>query len=943
MSLLLRYLAFVTCTTCIACMPPQMNQESNVTIYSISPTNEVSAIHPMNYDGIKLLDQIEAIIDTSCHLSWLEATSNWRNLNFQPIANINPRSLPECIWTKTLFINTTHYPQERILFFPNSWNEIECYVQRNDSLVEFLPLGIRKGRDAISLIVNPSDSARIFTKYYNQITSIIPPLTIRELTKDTFLKLRDRLKYKYFLLGTLVLYFMFFLAQVIVQRDRLTIYYLIFLFGSTGYLFTIVESIPYFEYSPKLQSNIYLLQPIFLISTVLTLTGLINYLQLFVDVKNNSPIFYIFGQLLLILLAITGSAPFVFTKLLSFNSYDEYLLYFRIFNLLLFIYSLALVVWAFSRKIKFSGLLLLSFTPIIVSALWYTLSFLIIGGFTYQSQESMVLIAGFLLTLLMFGILLGVRNNKINKEKIILEQKTNYYQQLNKFKNHFFTNFTHEFRTPLTVIKGMANELKSEKKIKQLINKNSDRLLGLVNQLLDLAKLESQSIGINWTNGNVINYLKYLTESCQSLANSRKLTLTFSTEEESLIMDYDEVKMEQIVINLISNAIKFTPELGLVQVKVAKEVINHQPYLGMSIEDTGPGIPADELPFIFDRFYQIPSVSPKKQENPVNPAYREGFGIGLSLVKELTTLLSGTVHVSSNPDRGSCFHIQLPIRNESNSPQPVIKQQAVFPGQGMDSFGNSKKSDHEKPVILVIEDNEDVISYILTCLDSNYRTMSAISGKQGIEKATSKIPDVIICDVMMPEIDGFEVCRNLKSDSRTSHIPIILLTAKATQEDRITGLNQGADAYLIKPFNKEELIIRLKNLSKQSRLLREKLAASKPSLAKNDPIASRELKFLEDLNHIILLNIGNEQFNTHQLCLEMAMSRTQLHRKLKAITGHSTANFLRRIRLMEAKNLLETTELPIGEIASRVGFLDFSHFSRSFHQAFGLRPSDVRK
>ena len=942
MSLLLRSLVFVTCTACMACMPPQINQESNGTIYSISPTNEVSAIHPMNYDGIKLLDHIEAFIDTPCHLSWPEATSNWQNLNIQPIANINLRSLPECIWTRTLFINTSHFPQERILFFPNSWNEIECYIQRNDSLVEFLPLGIRKGQDAISLIVNPIDSARIYTKYYNQITSIIPPLTIREIPKDTFQKLRDRLKYKYFLLGTLVLYFMFFLAQVIVHRDRLTIYYLIFLFGSTGYLFTIVETIPYFEYSPKLQPNIYLLQPIFLISTVLTLTGLINYLQLFVDVKNNSPTFYKFGQLLLILLAITGSVPFVFTKLLSFKLYDEYLQYFRVINLFLFVYSLALVVWAVGRKIKFSSFLLLSFTPIIVSALWYTLSFLIVGGFTYLSKESIILIAGFLLTLLMFGILLGIRNNKIYEEKIILEQKTSYYQQLNQFKSHFFTNFTHEFRTPLTVIKGMANELKAENKIKQLINKNSDRLLSLVNQLLDLAKLESQSIDINWTNGDVVPYLKYLTESCQSLANSRKITLTFASEEESLKMDYDEVKMEQILINLISNAIKFTPESGLVRVKVAKEVIHQLPYLGIRIEDTGSGIPEDQLPFIFDRFYQVTPDSRKKHELNNSPVYREGFGIGLSLVKELTTLLSGTVRVSSNPDRGTCFHIQLPIRSVAIPPQPVIKQQLLSRDQSMGER-NSEKSDQEKPVILIIEDNEDVISYILTCLESNYRTISALSGKQGIVKAVAKIPDVIICDVMMPEMDGFEVCRNLKKDSRTSHIPIILLTAKATDEDRIKGLSQGADAYLIKPFNKEELIIRLKNLSKQSKLLRDKLTSPKTSSAKSDPIASREMKFLDDLNHIIMLNIGNEQFNTHALCREMAMSRTQLHRKLKAITGHSTANYLRRVRLMEAKNLLETTELPIGEIASRVGFLDFSHFSRSFHQAFRLRPSDIRK
>ena len=248
-----------------------------------------------------------------------------------------------------------------------------------------------------------------------------------------------------------------------------------------------------------------------------------------------------------------------------------------------------------------------------------------------------------------------------------------------------------------------------------------------------------------------------------------------------------------------------------------------------------------------------------------------------------------------------------------------------------------------KPMLLIIEDNADVTEYIISCLDKDYALHTARNGKEGVEKAREIVPDVILCDVMMPEMDGFEACRILKSERSTSHIPIILLTAKATQEDKVAGLSQGADAYLTKPFDKEELLVRLKNLAAVSQRLQERLSMAPGPDEQPSEQEQREATFLKELHEIVETNMSDESFDTNRLCRAIAMSRTQLHRKLKALTGQATASYIRSIRLQKAKTLLESTDMPIGEIAIQVGYKDFSHFSRSFAKEFGVLPSEVRK
>lgn len=556
--------------------------------------------------------------------------------------------------------------------------------------------------------------------------------------------------------------------------------------------------------------------------------------------------------------------------------------------------------------------------------------------YTWWAYSLYVLIGLLLLT----GLFLYQRRRwQLQTRLEVEEEKAERLKELDQFKSRFYTNITHEFRTPLTVIKGMAGQIAGQENVRKMIQRNSNRLLSLVNQLLDLSKLETKSLNIDWVQGDVIPHLQYLTESCHSLAESKSINLAFFSKEESLEMDFDENKLQQILINLLSNAIKFTPEYGSVKVIAAQVVENGDPLLELTVQDSGKGIPQEKLANIFNRFYQVDDSATRQGE---------GSGIGLALVKELVYLLEGRIEVKSEVGKGSSFLVYLPIHLEaqrdlggvpSTHPEPLIDE-----AERVDhAILNSAIANDEKPLVLIIEDNADVTEYIISCLSPNYNLQTARNGKEGLEKALEIIPDVILSDVMMPEMDGFEVCQLLKMDRRSSHIPIVLLTAKATQEDKITGLTHGADAYLTKPFDKEELLIRLSNLAAQSKRLRERLTDPSSHNEAVNETETREAAFLEELNEIIASNLGNELFDTNHLCRAIAMSRAQLHRKLKALTGQATANYIRSFRLRKAKSLLETTDAPIGEIALQVGFKDFSHFSRSFFKEFGVKPSETRK
>jgi signal transduction histidine kinase/DNA-binding response OmpR family regulator len=836
------------------------------------------------------------------------------------------------------FKNPDSVSHTRILYFPKGWQNLECYFPQFEATFEQKNIGIQNHQEVIYASIPPLDTLVLYVKYPEKSKAYIPFLNIREMTEVDYLAFQSRTRYKFLLIGVLLFPFLFFFAQFMVQKDKLSFYYLLFLLGSATYLLTMLDTIPFFELSPKIIESVGTIHRLFVLSTIFLLIGMVKYIHILLDVSSWSRLLLKTGDILLGGFLLMVLIPFFYTPIFLNDNYQIYLRYFRVLALSVFVYVLFLNVRAVLAKVKFSNILFLAFSPFIISGIWYASSFILFGGFTYHSAESLTMIVGFILTLLLFGVVLGVRNNAIKMEKIRLQQIAERLNELDHFKSRFYTNITHEFRTPLTVIKGMIGQVKGNEKVKTMIRRNCDRLLNMVNQLLDLSKLEANSLSINWVHGNIIPYLQYLTESCHSLAKNKYLNLAFFSNEECVNMDFDENKMQHILINLLSNAIKFTPEYGTVKVITSRISENGTPFFKLAVKDTGRGIPHEKIVHIFDRFFQGDDSS---------TSLGEGSGIGLSLVRELVNLFDGRIEVESDVGIGSCFLVYLPIHHKAqiepisyatSLPVTNLEEAADVDNPEQESIPGNEK----KPLLLIIEDNIDVTNYIISCLKQDYSLQTAPNGKKGIDKAIKDIPDVILSDVMMPEMDGFEVCQHLKSDRRTSHIPIILLTAKSTQEDKLAGLAQGADAYLTKPFDKEELLIRLTNLTVQSKLLRERLSATSRSNSLPDEKESKEAAFLQELYQIVESNMSNELFNTNYLCQSIAMSRTQLHRKLKALTDQSTASYIRTIRLQRAKHLLEKTDMQIGEIAIQVGYKDFSHFSRSFYKEFDAKPSETR-
>ncbi|MEM6697214.1 MAG: ATP-binding protein, partial [Bacteroidota bacterium] len=502
-------------------------------------------------------------------------------------------------------------------------------------------------------------------------------------------------------------------------------------------------------------------------------------------------------------------------------------------------------------------------------------------------------------------------------KKKVAEQEAARLEELDQFKSRIYTNLTHEFRTPLTVIKGATETLKGRLRYKQdeqqllTIQRNSDQILNLINQILELSKLEGGKQQIDWIQADILLFLKYLTDSFQSLAHQKHIALSFHSSKASLLMDFDKDKLQRIISNLISNALKFTPEYG--QIQLSAELFNDAS-LQVKVSDTGKGIAKTNLSYIFDRFYQVEQSS------------YEGTGIGLALVKQLTELLEGNIEVKSEPEKGTTFLLNFPIHNNASLTtlafQPTINIQASI-------FKETPLNDIEKPLLLLIDDNYDILQYLTKILSFHYQIETARNGQQGIQKALVANPKLILCDVMMPEKDGFEVCETLKNDARTKHIPIILLTARADQEDLIHGLSVQANAYLKKPFDKKELLLTIENL------LRNNSALYSPFQEKATP-------FLEQFKGLVKEHLSDDRLSIELLRRQLHLSRNALNEKIKTATGMTTMQYVKNLRLLHAYYLLQTGNHTVKEVQYECGFPSASAFSQAFKEKFGLPPSEVK-
>lgn len=541
----------------------------------------------------------------------------------------------------------------------------------------------------------------------------------------------------------------------------------------------------------------------------------------------------------------------------------------------------------------------------------------------------------------------------IREQRKLEELEARNLKEINEFKDRFFTNITHEFRTPLTIIDGMASLIEAQPEKwsgtgLQKIKTNSAILLQLVNQMLNLARTEAGAITVNFVRRDINKYLAYLIEQFSSEASRKEIELSFKSTEDSFEMDFDPEKLMHITSNLVSNALKYTPAGGLVEVTTT--VMDNGRMYSIRIRDTGIGIEREHLDHLFDRFYSL--------EHQLSPV---GTGIGLALTKELVQVLHGKISVESTKGAGSVFTVNLPVtRNAPLSDSLGAEFLRSTPGDAYINLSLSGESSYLRqsgtelissgsiipsnlPLLLIVEDSADVVLYLQAILKYEYRMEIAENGYAGIEKALELIPDIILSDVMMPVMDGIELLGKVKNDIRTSHVPVVMLTAKADIESRLAGLERGADAYLAKPVDERELHIQLKNLVDLRKRLYERYSSLGKIPETTDKFLKKEDDFIIRVRQILESNLDDDAFGITRLCDEMAVSHAQLYRKFKSLSNRTIGEYFKSLRLHKARELLLSTDLNVSEVTYIVGFKNISHFSREFSHEFGLPPSEIRK
>ncbi len=538
------------------------------------------------------------------------------------------------------------------------------------------------------------------------------------------------------------------------------------------------------------------------------------------------------------------------------------------------------------------------------------------------------------------------RQHLVNRERLRSELRlerltAEKLQELDALKSDFFANLSHEFRTPLALIKGTIDKLRSaEKDVNhaeyQLIDRQAGQLLDMINQLLDLSRLEAGKLALHPHPVDLSDFLRQLGGSFVSLFESRQIAYRYTVPLQPVWVNADQDKLARILSNLLSNAAKFTPAGGQVQFSVWAEAI--QPgsiNLRVLVQDTGIGIPDHQLPHIFDRFFQA--------DSSVTRLY-EGTGIGLALVKELVELHHGTIAVESKEGSGTTFTLSLAF------PVADPEQPARQPAADLPAFPNhiavgEIKSDQagQKPQILIIEDNADLRNFLVDCFTPAYRTLAVDNGNEGFDLAITHLPDLIISDVMMPGLNGIELCRRLKTHQLTSHIPVVLLTAKTGSENKLAGLETGADEYLTKPFDRNELVMRVKNLLESRKKLRERFGRQLVVQPGEVTVTSTDEKFLQAVFASLEKNLANADFDISSFCLEMGVSQTHLHRKLTALLGQSANELVRSFRLKRAASLLSQQHGNVSEIAFMVGFTNPNYFTKCFRDQFGQTPTEYAR
>nr|WP_321408583.1 two-component regulator propeller domain-containing protein [uncultured Carboxylicivirga sp.] len=539
------------------------------------------------------------------------------------------------------------------------------------------------------------------------------------------------------------------------------------------------------------------------------------------------------------------------------------------------------------------------------------------------------------------GILIYIRYSMLKKERMKLQMENDRilaqkHHEMDEMKLRFLTNVSHEFRTPLTLILTPLEKLlkmdkaPSERNLLETIQRNTNELLNLVNQLLDFRKLDLHGLRFNPSYGDIVNFLSGVCNNFTDSFQKSGVQFSFNSNINQFFFRFDHEKLNKVMMNLISNALKFTPKGGEVLVTIDRINTNEnkQGEIQIRVKDTGVGIEKSDHEKIFERFYQSSNSSALGYS---------GSGIGLNLVKEMIELHNGSIKVESIPNKGAEFIVSIPVPEEQITEEKEVKVETQ--SQGPIEKPAKEKKVQGKPIVLLIEDNFDFRSFMRETLMDTYEVHEAADGVEGYELVFKLVPDLIISDVMMPRMDGLEMCKKLKNDARTSHIPLILLTARTADEDKIKGLEIGADDYITKPFNMDLLLLRIQNLVEKQLKVQDHFQKNidiSPSVVE---ITSLDEKLIKKAISCVEKNISEARFSVEDLSRELGMSRVYLYKKLMAITGKSPVEFIRIIRLKRGAQLLEKSQLTVAEIAYEVGFNSPRYFSKYFKEEYGMLPT----
>lgn len=575
----------------------------------------------------------------------------------------------------------------------------------------------------------------------------------------------------------------------------------------------------------------------------------------------------------------------------------------------------------------------------------------------YSIQKMFLIACIIIIVLFIILLTVGLRSYhaKVRTAELLARQTKELERQREEVKAatsaklSFFTSVSHDFRTPLTLIsdpirilKKSGNISEAERSILNIAHKNVHILLRLINQILDIRKFDSGKLKLNVVNANLRDCITDWTNSFQQVAQSRHIHLSLDCGEGNWNVAFDPEKMERIVFNLLSNAIKFTPENGKIHVRLSQEASSFV----LQVTDSGTGIKKEDVQKIFDTYYQTDSS--QKQNSS---------GIGLSLVKVFVELHGGTISVDSEYGKGSEFTCRFPLRQIDNE-APVEKSQLISTEtineelassdtQKIDEIINETTMENGKPILLIIDDNSDMRTYIHTILQPDYNIIEAANGKQGVALANKYLPDIVICDMMMPVMDGLECCHILKSEMRTSHIPVLMLTACSFDEQRVASYENGADGFIGKPFDSQVLCSRIHSLLDNRKRIKDFLSESQPTETETDnakAVSDIDKDFILQFKQIVQEQIADNNLSVETIGGQMGLSRVQLYRKVKSLTNYSPVELIRIIRLKKAQMLLSTEKkLTVAEVSYRVGFSSPSYFTKCYKEYFNESPTATQE